>query len=416
MDEHKKKALKARLIEGVNQANVRWGRIDPWSLIVGLKKFMKELDKTHKRWISEVEVSILIKERIEPILVNMQKIGDEKPISDYINNLALKEKADEIINFLNSFPRSYYFYYKLPNVEHKFFDDCEITKDIKFIKVEDGNKFGLSKGYYLRVLGEGYSDASKNSSAAINSNSKFKQVAYLSFLTRKFELNNYNSKIDIKLTSIPFSDTEFPDELRLSYVNDAFLKYLNYIAINGDFLNALNKESTPPATTKSQGLAALLLKNTEPEFINLKLKYFLESLDEDLNTSSLKNAMEWAYDSKVNDYDQTMAFVQLSVALEAVLGVDAKKDGVTERLADRCAYLIGNNVDERKKIRKEFEKFYSVRSDLIHGRSKRLNNEESIQLYWGAYTLDKVIGRELDLYNLHKKAMLAELKKKSSRP
>jgi len=424
MDENRKRALKSKLLEGIDSAHILWGHIDPWSLSVGLKPFMRELDKSHKQWISELEIIFLLKTKIEPLLTDVKITGEEQAIDQYTSRPALELKAEEIVNFLSTFPRKYYFYYKLPNLEHDFFNKREVTKNISFIKISDGHRLGLSDGYYLKILGEGYCENSRDSSAFVSSISKFKQVAYLSFLTKKFELEKYYTKIDKNLSFIPCFDIEFPNDIKRTFVSDSFLKYLNYIVINRDFLKILKArdeaQAVPvpmvrtglavPALKVKTGLAALLADKSEPEFLNLKLKYLLDTPDNDLNTSSLKNAMEWAYDSKINEYDQTMSFVQLSVALEAVLGVCSKKDGVTERLADRCAYLIGNNVEEREKIKVEFEKFYNVRSHLIHGRSKRLNNEEASQLYWGACTLDKVIGRELDLYNLHKKAIVEELR------
>src|SRR5205085_789144 len=63
----------------------------------------------------------------------------------------------------------------------------------------------------------------------------------------------------------------------------------------------------------------------------------------DTNTASLRSALEWAFDAAA-DQDPTVSFIKTCIALEAALGEDQEQSQITERLADRCAFLLNETV------------------------------------------------------------------------
>lgn len=95
----------------------------------------------------------------------------------------------------------------------------------------------------------------------------------------------------------------------------------------------------------------------------------------------VRTAIQWFYEGVFNE-NKTFSFVQLAVALEALLGEPKRKTNIGERLADRCAFLVGETVDERKKIKKQIEEAYDARSKIVHEGHTALNDKD-VPLYEG---------------------------------
>jgi len=117
------------------------------------------------------------------------------------------------------------------------------------------------------------------------------------------------------------------------------------------------------------------------------------------NTGRIKSAIEWYIDSYTTE-NTTISFLQICIALEAIFGDDNGREGITKTLADRCAYLIGTSIQDRKKIRERFEKLYSVRSKLVHGSVASLTHDERQNLEWG---------REIAIQSIQKEIMNLKL-------
>jgi len=115
--------------------------------------------------------------------------------------------------------------------------------------------------------------------------------------------------------------------------------------------------------------------------------------------TAIKTASEWYFNALCNG-NETFKFIQYTIAIESLLGDPKKQDRVTERLSDRCAYLLGNNQNERETIKKFFEKIYDIRSEIIHRRSLRIQEENSPFLTEAEKLTEKLIRKEIDLYNV----------------
>ena len=126
--------------------------------------------------------------------------------------------------------------------------------------------------------------------------------------------------------------------------------------------------------------------------------------EENNDTLPIKTAIEWAFDSEINEND-TVSFLQICLGLEAILGyeLDHKEQPLSKTLADRCAYLIGMNIQERKRIKDDFKKLYDLRSKLVHGRAVRLHDNEKVYLNWGKEILNRVILKEMEYLKLDEK-------------
>ncbi|HHQ8347813.1 TPA: hypothetical protein ACSUN1_003104 [Salmonella enterica subsp. diarizonae] len=137
-------------------------------------------------------------------------------------------------------------------------------------------------------------------------------------------------------------------------------KYLNELALtqNFDELEFIKKSVMTDSTIM---IANELLANKSDE------------------AARVKSAIDWLIQSEINE-DETMAFIQICMGLESIFGDNDSEGGLTNTLADRCAYLIGRNIAERKEIKDEFKKMYKVRSKIIHGvKSYLTQNEDHIK-------------------------------------
>jgi len=80
--------------------------------------------------------------------------------------------------------------------------------------------------------------------------------------------------------------------------------------------------------------------------------------------------------------------LECAIALEVLLGDRAVSDkvGLTRLMANRCAYALGRTSKERDDLREFFEKFYAIRSEIVHnGRFEQ--SEENEELVWESVDL-----------------------------
>jgi len=65
-------------------------------------------------------------------------------------------------------------------------------------------------------------------------------------------------------------------------------------------------------------------------------------------------------------------YIKLSTALEFLIGGEPENEylstrGITATLAERAAFLIGKDLDDRLNIDKKVKHYYRLRSDIVHG-------------------------------------------------
>jgi hypothetical protein len=112
------------------------------------------------------------------------------------------------------------------------------------------------------------------------------------------------------------------------------------------------------------------------------------------DAAPVRAAMEWFIDADASQ-NETVAFLQRCIGLEAILGSSESRRDVTERLADRYAYLVCTTASARNVQRTRFIAMYKHRSEIIHGRSTKLS-EEHRRASWDARDmLVQVVWREM---------------------
>ncbi|MBN9277161.1 MAG: hypothetical protein J0I57_05940, partial [Hyphomicrobium sp.] len=113
---------------------------------------------------------------------------------------------------------------------------------------------------------------------------------------------------------------------------------------------------------------------------------------------------QWLFDS-YSSRDELLSFVQAMVVLEILLGDKNASDkiGLGSLLRNRCAYLIGNSQEERTNILQDFNKIYSVRSQIVHAGKHRLTLEERSLFRRLQWMCRRVIDKEVDLLKANPK-------------
>lgn len=115
-------------------------------------------------------------------------------------------------------------------------------------------------------------------------------------------------------------------------------------------------------------------------------------------------ASRWLVDSYHGD-NALLSFVQATVAMEIMLGDEAKSDivGIGELLRNRCAYLIGHSHTQRTEILDDFGRIYRVRSKIVHSGKERLTNDEQTLFRKLQWMCKRVASEELELIGKDKK-------------
>ena len=109
-------------------------------------------------------------------------------------------------------------------------------------------------------------------------------------------------------------------------------------------------------------------------------------------------AAQWLIDSYTGRND-LLSYVQAAVAMEILLGEEAKSDiiGIGELMRNRCAYLIGASRSHRERILGDFIRIYDVRSKIVHRGKSRLTLEERGLFQELRWMCGRVIQEELRL-------------------
>ena len=87
--------------------------------------------------------------------------------------------------------------------------------------------------------------------------------------------------------------------------------------------------------------------------------------------NKLLGSIHWLGESTKPDTKKSR-FAKISFALETLIGgepndEELKVRGITAMLAERAAFLVGRDPDDRIDVDKAIRKYYRIRSDMFHG-------------------------------------------------
>jgi len=89
--------------------------------------------------------------------------------------------------------------------------------------------------------------------------------------------------------------------------------------------------------------------------------------------NKLLDGIHWLAEATMPDSYQTR-FSKIAFALEALVGGESKNlktEGITAMLAERAAFIAGQDLGDRLDIHENIGKYYGMRSDLVHARKRK---------------------------------------------
>lgn len=414
-----KKAMKKHLEIILTTCVIERGIVNfAWGEDEALNKFVNEAKKHRSKWMRDIDYYGLLYQEVSNYLTaHIENRWEESGnLKEFVENQGIGKIADLIIAYLESVPRKYRIYFELPSAKGIGVKEMKLTDDISFIeKIEESDfeevkipnlstLLGGSHGdtlkrekIYICVQTDGYADGTLESSVIKKAYSKFRQVILLGKLSGVFTEKKGGIFTDVLLFGVPHVFVvhahDINGETYQVTLSKAVLDYLSRIELNENALKPTQMEKLVETFEDKENPTP----NDKAELLKKRFQYpakLLKTSDDDEDAESIKSAIEWAFDSYTNDND-TLAFIQACIGIEAVIGDDNTKENITATLADRCAYLLGESMSARKNIRKNFKDLYDIRSKVVHGRKASLDDEQRHFLNYAQIMLKRVIWKEI---------------------
>jgi hypothetical protein len=366
----------------------------------------KEILKNKSEWLSISDVYSIFYDLVYESITSKTN-SDEKYsglLCDLTGEEGLEELIDSLCGFYISIPRNYSIYFPLPKISKSIHSNVPLSETVEFVTFDKANEIpgGYHRGLlqpsneldlnkaYLKFSLEGYCNNRLENKSIRAALSNFKIILQQGLFKGLFKIvegqpaaygllggSTHYQIPKLSLISVDQTDgeqrnvsTELPIEIS---------KLLDSIDL--DWTN--DKVSTP----------------FEKGEVELPIKGYLRfpallTESSDLESSRVKAAIEWCLDSKANE-NETLSFLQICIGLETLLGDDESNGGLTETLADRCAYLISSDIKGRKTIKENFKKLYKIRSKIVHGVRTTIDQDQKFCKHWGHTILELAIIKEI---------------------
>ena len=368
----------------------------------------REVIKHKKQWLTVPNCYSIFLDYLHSYLkTKFTQIEDATgKLTELIDRDEILELETSILDFITSIPRTYEIYFPLPSFKDPEIINIQLSDSLFIKKFNEGDSplvivnrlRGIPTGFkeleagttYVVIKASGYARSSIDDMAFRESLSSLKQLLHMCLVLNLIKLQEPQVSLSDFIGGALYSRTIEATIIDLANQNEIFGSITLPLPIASHIhkiiLNTSSKKFTD-AKQHGEGGIGNLFKSHLNETSNLiKTNHS--------NAQSVKSAIEWAFDSQVEE-NETISFIQLSIGLEAILGEETGREPLTETLADRCAYLLANTIENRKIIRNNFREFYSLRSKLVHGRSMRLKDEEKGFLEWGKHVLNGTILKEI---------------------
>lgn len=387
-----------------------WPQYESFSLHV--HSLSDELLKHKKEWLDTTDVFSIFYDfvyaAIKTVVDSDQQI--EGNLWEILGDEKSQQLAGSLEDYFISIPRIFNIYLPLPAVTRNIPSPIKLSEEISIVSFHDadqipgghhrglltlGNKLEIGK-VFIKQRVSGYAGNRLENACIRKAVNNLKIILQQGMFRHLFKLTP-EEKAGIGLFSV-FTHHQIK-KLEVVCVDEGFDKpkiskaefpidicrLLNNIDINWDGI--------PIAK-------ALVEKDELDKVISALLTRPVELINcQDDEATRVKAAIKWCFDSYTVG-NQTLAFLQICIGLEALLGDTGYNGALTETLADRCAYLIGEDIKGRKTIKKNFKELYDVRSKLVHGNVTELNNDQTGHLRWGKSALEFAIVKEMKHLNL----------------
>lgn len=357
---------------------------------IEFKNLSTEVLKNYSNILDSSDVSGIFYENVSKFFPNK----DISPIGEILTEISDDDWSNfskSILSELDRLPIVYDIY--LPLHKIKLNETTEISDGISLFvgPAIHGATVGLAnpKTTFLKIRASGYVGGHKNQSAMHDALSKMKKIIEIGRLKNVFFISPFEGGLlsflgqnSVGIISARAIDSQNPDKITNIPLDVNVSAYLAKIRLQTEFQNKnlFEKEKIPQGET---------IKKISKVFS------VLDSEDASDNCSGLRRALEWSFDGEA-DEDEKISFIKKCISLEAVLGEGNETDSITERLSDRCAFLISNTPSERNTTRNSIKEIYKLRSKYVHGVIDRFTEKNRELANTCHKYLDKVLNKELD--------------------
>lgn len=238
--------------------------------------------------------------------------------------------------------------------------------------------FGNSSHLRLEVKFKGFYNGYANSEFSLKLQSFLKYLIQFAIITNVFDYESKrelyhslpsllgdNTSLDINTVLIR-TPVEFPNHPDITFPA---------ITLDSEFSHSIQSlkwhDSIAGVSTLEER------QNPITNFLSLGMQLY-ELKAESESAKRIVASCSWLHDSH-SAQNKTTAYIHACIALEALLG--DQSNGLSSLLAERVAYLLGGDYEEREKLNKKVKGLYKLRSNIVHGSAPNLSREASEKLH-----------------------------------
>lgn len=136
---------------------------------------------------------------------------------------------------------------------------------------------------------------------------------------------------------------------------------------------------------KNRNISSIDFKNFFNELDSNTAKRIFEILEYQ-NRNEIQERVLMAIDwigKGLSEIDYSKGFIQLMFAIEALLNYQTKdiiQPSILDKISESIAFILEDNYEKRIEKVKEFKRLYKLRSTIVHGKNKKINRQDFIDL------------------------------------
>lgn len=319
------------------------------------------------------------------------------------SDIWINSTTDAIAKIIESIPYEYKGKISLPAAKTPFPANLKISPSISIISTPNSPKdrtlinslLGSSEKASIEYIARieikvlGYCDG-RDSTAAESFLSQLKQLLGLSLILNLIEVSQWglgllgSQIIEKQSMNWEMQNLNHPEQsishIKMPAELEAFIKFtrlnlnnLNIYADNPQAKTLLGRISKKEPENEAEFNSALNEKfGTVISFFNTKNSFDRERI---------ASALEWFFEAKASN-NQSVSLIFFCIGLETILsdGSESRILPLTEKLADRAAYILGKTQASRTNWNKRFMGLYKIRSNIVHARQARLSKQNLMHL------------------------------------
>ncbi len=319
----------------------------------------------------------------------------------------LDEVTSNLVQHFESLPRSFFVFFPLTGLPSIGTKEIALTDDIGIIDTNftDTNEEQLaaqsdnepllatllkrktsstSDNRYVRIKVRGYSCTQREGDVISLASAQLKHFVFTSLVTSTFTQESFTGLARTELPMLVSATDSIGDSTHDYPIQSGLAFFLARLQPNMQslYFHDPQMKTTVLGAFRKPELPIEIAEAICTQFSSSQ--GFLSTPRDEPNNVRIKAAIEWWVDGMTNE-NQTISFLQFCIGLEALLGESSDNlgrnsdRGVTERLSDRYAYLLGNTQSERESLRKEFRTVYIRRGQIVHQRETHLRRSEDVK-------------------------------------